>query len=89
MTSRNTQASKWETTRAKGFWRFVLVDGALFWGLGTAILFALITWLRSDSAEEIRMLPLAFILFPLGGILWGATMWWLFERMSKRKTSGQ
>lgn len=80
------EKSKWESTREKGFWRFVLLDGAVFWGLGTAVLFSLVTWLRADSAEEARMLWLAFLIFPIGGIFWGATMWWVFERMSRRES---
>lgn len=84
MTSTDGQFSKWEGIRKQGFLRFVLVRGVLGWGLGTAILYSLIMWLVSDIAMS-KLLPLALMLFPLLGLLWGAFMWWFIDRKYRQQ----
>jgi hypothetical protein len=79
MTSRNDQFSKWKKIRNQGFFRFVLIHGVLGWGIGTAVLYSLIMWLMSD-VDIGRLLPLALVFFPLGGLLWGAIVWWYIDR---------
>ncbi|AKC87023.1 hypothetical protein WQ53_09990 [Pseudoxanthomonas suwonensis] len=63
--------------------RFVLVRGALGWGLTTALIYSLLMW--GIAGADLRvLLPLSLLLFPLGGLLWGAAMWWHLERRYRR-----
>ncbi|PVX70694.1 hypothetical protein [Paraburkholderia unamae] len=63
--------------------RFVVVRGVLAWGIGTAVIFTAIQFLQhhevgmADVARNIGM-------FMVGGIFWGATMWWLGGRKKSR-----
>ncbi|PVX81919.1 hypothetical protein C7402_110324 [Paraburkholderia unamae] len=56
--------------------RFVVVRGVLAWGIGTAAILTAIQVLQhhevgtTDVARNIGM-------FMVGGIFWGAMMWWL------------
>ena len=69
---------KWERIRSKGMLRFVVVQGALAWGLATAAIFSLLMWLVSDM-DIARVGPLSIVVFPVGGLLWGAAVWWIVE----------
>ena len=71
---------KWERTRLKGKWKFIFKYGVFFWGLGTAILFSLFFSMVLKITSFLRILPIALVLFPLGGIVWGATMWYFTEK---------
>ena len=79
MPAKDDRFAKWEGIRKQGFIRFVLVHGVIGWGIVTGILFACLMWLFAD-ADFGRLLPLAMPLFALGGVLWGAGMWWFVER---------
>lgn len=70
---------RWAKTRAKGRIRFLIVNCALGWGISTAI-FWLILMRFFTPSYRISMLPLAFSLFPLGGLAWGHFVWKTNER---------
>jgi hypothetical protein len=77
----STQAGKWDkwaAIRAKGAMRFVLLYGVAGWGLCTAVLFSAAMVVFNDA--PMAVVPVAFVIFPLGGIAWGAAMWWFGER---------
>lgn len=84
MTSRDDQFAKWEEIRKQSFLRFVLVRGVLIWGLGTAVLYSLLMWLISDI-DIGKRLPFALVLFPVGGLFWGAIMWWFIDRKYRQQ----
>ena len=87
MRSADDQFSKWEKIRKKGFFSFVLFWGVAVWGVGTAIFWSLFMWLASDINLR-RLLPMALLLFPIGGLIWGSLMWWFAERKYKQKIPG-
>ena len=87
MASGKDQFPKWENLRKRGPAHFVLFWGVAVWGIGTAILWSLLMWLASDL-EISQLLPLALVLFPIGGLLWGSFIWWFAERKYKRQISG-
>jgi hypothetical protein len=66
---------------AQGKWRFILVRGVLIWGLLSATLAAIFTFLfKSDASTWDFVRP--FIFFPPAGILWGAFIWsWMKRRL--------
>ena len=68
---------KWERTRARGEKRFVWVNGVLGWGLVTAALFSIVMVMFRDSS--IAMVPIAFLVFPVGGYFWGKIVWRIAE----------
>ncbi len=71
--------ARWTQVRRKGPLRFVLLRGVLGWGLTAALLYSLI--MCAVTGANLRLLlPTALVLFPVGGLLWGAVMWWILER---------
>ena len=70
-----SNAEKWEAIRRKGKKRYLLVQGALQWGLSTGFLWAVIMVLFSRVENPLVMFSVAMILFPIGGLLWGSLMW--------------
>jgi hypothetical protein len=78
----------WDKRRAMGKWPFIMIYGALIWGLSMAVfmsvLFALgdadfsiakINWPHASFRAE-----LATVLFPAGGVLFGVIVWHICER---------
>ena len=79
MTLKEEQLARWAITRQKGKARFILVSGALGWGLTTGTLYSLLMWLVMDANLKF-LLPISLILFPVGGLLWGWCVWSFSER---------
>jgi len=67
--------------------RFILQYGVLGWGVSTAILFA-ICMAYSEGSIRFQKMVMIFLLFPLGGILWGVLMWEVFKRCAKNPSNG-
>ncbi len=79
------QRSKWERTRAKGIWRFVLLYGVLFWG-GLSIIanasFNMITGTFVSSR-----LSLTVPVFLVSGFVFGLALWLVGEYMYRNSSS--
>ncbi|HIY69955.1 MAG TPA: hypothetical protein H9827_00640 [Candidatus Luteimonas excrementigallinarum] len=75
--------ARWAAIREKGALRFILIYGVLGWGVGTAVVFTGLMWLMGD-ADVGRIFRFAALAFPIGGLAWGAIMWWVTERMYRR-----
>jgi len=76
---------RWGEIRARGRWRFISRYGVLGWGLGTGVLFSAIFWIFTGRATSYpTILLMSLILFPIGGIAWGALMWSFGERSWRR-----
>jgi len=86
MTSSNDQFTKWQQIRKQGFVRFVIIRGVLGWGIVTAILYSLLMWVFSDT-DMSRLLPISLVIFPIGGLLGGAFIWWFSDRKHKQNVS--
>lgn len=78
---------KWEGIRAKGKWHFIIKYGVLFWGLGTAVLFSLVMSFVLWEDPFLSILKESLMLFPLGGIAWGAVMWFVNKKSYKKNMS--
>lgn len=75
--------------------KFILKKGLLQWGLSTAFLFTLffpiLYWLINKMLGEPtsywsilgNTAYLAFIFFPVGGIIWGTIIWRFYKIKSK------
>ena len=70
---------KMEKIITKGKWHFVLWRGVVGWGIPTAILFKLIM-LFLEGRPFTDGLVTALIMFPIGGILFGLSMWFVMIR---------
>lgn len=64
--------------------RFVVVRGVLGWGLCSGLAFALIQMYGGQGAEW-PVFARNVALFMVGGIFWGATMWWTVERQKMKR----
>lgn len=85
--SKEERIKKWAITRARGMHRFILVKGVLAWGVTTALLWSLIMCLITPNYNIKFNLPLALVLFPLGGIGWGYWVWCISERKFLKHTN--
>lgn len=87
MSTEQRKFEKWERTRSKGKWNFIIKYGVVFWGLLTAVLCSLFISLVLRKASFFEILPLSLVLFPIGGIAWGLAMWNYTEKIyHKQKT---
>jgi hypothetical protein len=69
------QRAKWERTRAKGLWRFVLLNGVLCWGGFMAL---------ATSAFNPRNLAVTVPIYLAGGFFFGLACWLVGERMYRK-----
>ncbi len=77
------QRAKWEKTRAKGMWRFVLLTWVLWWGTCTIIITAA---LKSYATGEFRLRDF-YISVPAYlsiALLAGVAVWFIGERQYRR-----
>ncbi|MEM7784733.1 MAG: hypothetical protein AAF623_15390 [Planctomycetota bacterium] len=79
------QFKKWTETRKRGMIYFVVVYGVLAWGLGTGILWSLLTSMMSGWEGTSLRFTLGLIFFPIGGILFGVLMWFILEKQYKKR----
>jgi hypothetical protein len=59
----------------RGHLRYVLLHGVLGWGLPMALVVTLIEYWPGRE-ELFDALPLALLVFGVGGVLFGEMMWW-------------
>ena len=80
--SKNQNLKSWDTLRARGKWSFILIKGVLFWGGSMFVIMGLFlpSLTHSPNALTPRLLIANAVIWPLGGLLWGVTVWWLMER---------
>ncbi|MDO8310938.1 MAG: hypothetical protein Q7T25_03265 [Sideroxyarcus sp.] len=71
---------RWSVIREKGQMRFILVYGALAWGLSVGILFSLLEWLLEPGFDAKSDIPTVMIAFLLGGVGFG---WWIWKKNEK------
>ena len=82
---RATALARWQQIRAKGPLHFILLRGVLGWGVTTAILWCALMAVFTDKGRA-QLLVVALIGFPIGGVVWGAAMWYIAERKFARLT---
>jgi ABC-type multidrug transport system permease subunit len=87
------QREKWEKVRARGKKRFVFFNGIIGWGLPTAFLYTSAMTYMDQGALEFndafyRLLLIAIVLFPIGGVVFGLWVWNWSER-AYHKASGE
>ncbi len=78
------QQERWERMRQLGRSRYIWRHGVLGWGVTVAIAWSLsMAWM--DGWDQLPiLLPLALVLFPIGGYFFGAFMWRVLDAMSGR-----
>jgi hypothetical protein len=76
----DAQAAKWERARQSGSRRYILLHGVLGWGVPTAVLWSALMAALAHGGGFLHNLAVAIVLFPLGGIAFGAWIWSIKER---------
>ncbi|MEM8684389.1 MAG: hypothetical protein AAGF72_13210 [Pseudomonadota bacterium] len=77
--------TRWLTLREQGPVRFVIVQGVLKWGFGTAIAWlALMTIFTGSQINYAVVVPRALMIFPAFGVVFGASLWLVFDRLGRR-----
>ncbi len=69
------QCAKWESIQSTGESTFIWKHGVLMWGLGAALLWAIIMELIQPSSNVIIRPLIALIVFPVGGYFLGKWVW--------------
>jgi hypothetical protein len=82
MSDESARWEKWENTRAKGRWSYILKYGVLYWGVTAGVLFSLIGHLVMDEPQP--SLFQNIIIFGIAGIGRGAWRWILAEKKYAR-----
>ncbi|MCK5306367.1 MAG: hypothetical protein KAJ66_04470 [Candidatus Omnitrophica bacterium] len=77
------QMKRWEWIRRPGKKHFIWVRCVLGWGVLTAVLYSIITSILNMQAF-FTILPIAVIVFPIGGIFIGSWAWNITEKKYKR-----
>ncbi|MEM9600869.1 MAG: hypothetical protein AAF926_07595 [Pseudomonadota bacterium] len=88
MTDQRSRMDRWETTKAKGRPRFVVVNGMLGWGLGLALVTAIGRALLADGAFMDRFpreLMIAVPIWVTVGALWAVLTWRGMEKAEARE----
>jgi hypothetical protein len=74
------QRAKWEQTRAKGMWRFVLLYGVLIWGGSMSIATSLIALILNGRDNLMIRVPI----FLISGFFFGLGCWFYAEFMYRK-----
>lgn len=77
---------KWTDIRERGRSHFMWTRGALGWGVPTAVFWLIFMWWMHPGFVTARLVLIAAVLFPAGGLAWGWFMWWFMERSHARKS---
>jgi len=75
------QLNKWRQIQAKGFKRFLWVNGFFGWGVPTTIGWSVAMSFFQPGFNFGRSLVTALIVFPIGGLAWG---WWVWRAHEKK-----
>jgi len=79
------QLERLRKIRSRGRGHFILWYGVLVWGVSTAVLSSLLMgWLKTDRTF-FDYAPTAFVIFPIAGVFWGASMWWWSMRLLRKR----
>ena len=72
----------WEAMRAGGKWKFIFLKGVLYWGGSMFVVMGLAfpALMHPANAFSPRLLIVNALVWPIGGFLWGALVWFLLER---------
>ena len=62
-----------------GIRRFILIWGVLLWGVPSAVLFLIASHWGFNQPYALSQIVIALIIFPIGGIGFGAVMWRFLE----------
>ncbi len=73
------QLKKWEKIRNKGKMRFILVNGVVYWGVFTALLWSFFM-AKMSGTPFLSYFCVAIIMFPVGGLAFGFLVWKMSEK---------
>lgn len=71
---------RWEAMREMGRLYFVLLVGAVGWGLSSALLFSVVVYAFVSGVEFKSVLGSSLMIFPVAGIFWALSTWQTRER---------
>ena len=78
--------NNWPKIREKGKWHFIIKYGAIYWGVGFAVVMSIITpWVEGLIKNEMFVLDKSqllahLIVSPLVGLLFGFGLWKNYEK---------
>jgi len=74
------EQAQWEKVRNKGKLRFMIINGALIWGMTTAFFWSIVMHFI-QPIEPFWVRPaIALMTFPIGGLFWGLWVWRTSEK---------
>lgn len=80
---------RWEQTRQRGKLKFMLFNGVLCWGMP---MFAVMTFVLNrggDKPPTPALIAISALIWTLGGLLFGFSIWTLSERRYQKFLAGQ
>jgi hypothetical protein len=82
------QMRRWAAIRERGMVWFLLVHGALGWGLSVALLSFLVDWTWYGLTVSAALRPGWILRYMVGGLLWGYAVWLCLESQYRAYLSG-
>jgi hypothetical protein len=79
----DAEAERWTAIRERGRDRYVLMDGVLRWGAPMGLATTVITHWLGSPGPFLGRAAVALVVFSLGGVLYGRTMWSFHEQRYK------
>jgi uncharacterized membrane protein YedE/YeeE len=77
------QQVRWERTRAKGMWRFVLIYGVLIWGGSMCIVTSLLATVINGRDNLTIRVPV----FLVSGLVFGFGCWFVGEYLYRKNST--
>jgi hypothetical protein len=71
---------RWEETRKKGKWPFVLLNGMLAWGLPMFAVMTFVVNRKADRPLSPGLIAISAVVWALGGCCFGLAVWTMSER---------
>lgn len=71
---------RWEKTRQRGKWKFILFNGVLCWGAPMFFVMTFVLNRGGDKAATPGLIAISALIWTLGGMLFGLTIWTISER---------
>ena len=81
------QRAKWKQTRARGMWRFILLNGILLFGSALIISTSIFDYFFSYNGLRLQDLYIKAPIYFISGLVFGLIVWFYGEYQYQKNSS--